>query len=75
MKKSMLTQSETSDSGSTASESAVCIQRIFSDVRHFSKTNEFLIQNGLEPIDWQIENKEQQEVREYRNLYEPEEQP
>lgn len=23
---------------------------------HFSKTNEFLQQNGLEPIDWQIEN-------------------
>ena len=24
----------------------------------------FLIQNGLEPIDWQIENKEQQEIKE-----------
>ena len=24
--------------------------------KHFSKTNEFLIANGLEPIDWQIEN-------------------
>jgi len=22
----------------------------------FSKTNEFLMENGLEPIDWQIEN-------------------
>ena len=24
----------------------------------------FLIQNGLESIDWQIENKEQQEIKE-----------
>ena len=24
--------------------------------KHFSKTNEFLVANGLEPIDWQIEN-------------------
>ena len=26
----------------------------FFGCRHFSKTNEFLIQNGKEPIDWQI---------------------
>ena len=38
--------------------------RGFFGCRHFSKTNEFLIQNGLEPIDWQIENKEQQEIKE-----------
>ena len=24
--------------------------------KHFSQTNAFLQQNGLEPIDWQIEN-------------------
>ena len=38
--------------------------RGFFGCRHFSKTNEFLIQNGLEPIDWQIENKTQQEIKE-----------
>lgn len=30
--------------------------RGFFGCRHFSKTNEFLVQHGLEPIDWQIEN-------------------
>ena len=30
--------------------------RGFFGCRHFSRTNEFLRQNGLEPIDWQIEN-------------------
>lgn len=30
--------------------------RGFFDCHHFSKTNEFLQANGLEPIDWQIEN-------------------
>lgn len=30
--------------------------RGFLGCHHFSKTNEFLIENGLEPIDWQIEN-------------------
>ena len=28
----------------------------FDGCSHFSKTNEFLISKGLEPIDWQIEN-------------------
>mgnify|MGYP002539799832 FL=1 len=28
----------------------------FFGCRHFSKTNEFLIRNGKEPIDWQIED-------------------
>ena len=31
--------------------------RGFFGCKHFSKTNEFLIDNGLDPIDWQIENK------------------
>jgi uracil-DNA glycosylase len=31
--------------------------RGFLGCRHFSKTNEFLISNGIEPIDWQIENR------------------
>ncbi|AOZ96197.1 uracil-DNA glycosylase [Butyrivibrio hungatei] len=30
--------------------------RGFFGCKHFSKCNEFLVQNGLEPIDWQIEN-------------------
>lgn len=30
--------------------------RGFFGCKHFSQTNEFLTQNGLEPIDWQIEN-------------------
>ena len=30
--------------------------RGFFGCRHFSKTNEFLTEHGLEPIDWQIEN-------------------
>ena len=30
--------------------------RGFFGCQHFSKTNEFLKANGLEPIDWQIEN-------------------
>ncbi len=30
--------------------------RGFLGCHHFSKTNEFLKENGLEPIDWQIEN-------------------
>lgn len=30
--------------------------RGFFGCKHFSKANEFLINNGIEPIDWQIEN-------------------
>ena len=30
--------------------------RGFFGCRHFSRTNEYLIRNGIEPIDWQIEN-------------------
>lgn len=30
--------------------------RGFFGCRHFSKCNEFLLENGLSPIDWQIEN-------------------
>ncbi|MEG1992736.1 MAG: uracil-DNA glycosylase [Acetivibrio sp.] len=30
--------------------------RGFFGCHHFSQTNEFLIQNGIDPIDWQIEN-------------------
>lgn len=30
--------------------------RGFFGCRHFSKTNDYLTANGLEPIDWQIEN-------------------
>ena len=45
-------------------DAAISAYRGFFGCRHFSKTNEFLIQNGLEPIDWQIENKTQQEIKE-----------
>lgn len=31
--------------------------RGFFGCKHFSQTNEFLTANGLEPIDWQIENR------------------
>ena len=30
--------------------------RGFFGCKHFSKTNEFLKEKGIEPIDWQIEN-------------------
>lgn len=30
--------------------------RGFFGCKHFSKTNEFLMQHGLSPIDWQVEN-------------------
>ena len=30
--------------------------RGFFGCRHFSKANQFLVANGLEPVDWQIEN-------------------
>ena len=30
--------------------------RGFFGCRHFSQTNDFLKKNGIEPIDWQIEN-------------------
>ena len=36
--------------------SPLSASRGFFGCQHFSKTNEFLRQNGLEPIDWQIEN-------------------
>ena len=31
--------------------------RGFFGSRPFSKTNEYLVSHGLEPIDWQIENR------------------
>lgn len=36
--------------------SPLSVYRGFYGCRHFSKTNDFLVKNGLEPIDWQIEN-------------------
>ena len=39
-----------------AHPSPLSAYRGFFGCRHFSKTNEFLKENGLEPIDWQIEN-------------------
>ena len=36
--------------------SPLSVYRGFFGCRHFSKANEFLAKNGIEPIDWQIEN-------------------
>ncbi len=36
--------------------SPLSVYRGFFGCKHFSKANEFLVANGLEPIDWQIEN-------------------
>lgn len=40
----------------TVHPSPLSAYRGFFGCKHFSKTNEFLVKNGLEPIDWQIEN-------------------
>lgn len=37
--------------------SPLSAHRGFFGCRHFSQTNEFLKEHGLEPIDWQIENR------------------
>lgn len=37
--------------------SPLSASRGFFGCKHFSKANEFLKENGLEPIDWQIENR------------------
>ena len=37
--------------------SPLSAHRGFFGCKHFSQANEFLEKNGLEPIDWQIENK------------------
>lgn len=37
--------------------SPLSASRGFFGCRHFSKTNEFLVENGLTPIDWQIQNR------------------
>ena len=39
-----------------AHPSPLSASRGFMGCRHFSKCNDFLIKNGAEPIDWQIEN-------------------
>ena len=36
--------------------SPLSVYRGFFGCKHFSKANEFLTANGIEPIDWQIEN-------------------
>ena len=40
----------------SAHPSPLSAHRGFMGNGHFKKTNEFLIANGVEPIDWQIEN-------------------
>ncbi len=39
-----------------AHPSPLSAYRGFFGCKHFSKANEFLVANGLQPIDWQIEN-------------------
>lgn len=39
-----------------AHPSPLSANRGFMGCKHFSKANEFLVANGIEPIDWQIEN-------------------
>jgi len=36
--------------------SPLSADRGFFGCKHFSKANEFLKANGVEPVDWQIEN-------------------
>ena len=40
----------------SAHPSPLSAYRGFFGCKHFSKANEFLVANGLTPIDWQIEN-------------------
>uniref|UniRef100_UPI003263E04E uracil-DNA glycosylase family protein n=1 Tax=uncultured Eubacterium sp. TaxID=165185 RepID=UPI003263E04E len=40
----------------SAHPSPLSAYRGFFGCKHFSKANEFLKANGIEPIDWQIEN-------------------
>lgn len=40
----------------TSHPSPLSVYNGFDGCSHFSKTNEFLKANGIEPIDWQIEN-------------------
>ncbi len=39
----------------TSHPSPLSAYRGFSGCRHFSKTNQFLVDHGVEPVDWQIE--------------------
>ena len=51
-------QSEAFDPDGSPSESLLRLPRLLR-LQHFSKANDFLKANGVEPIDWQIENIEQ----------------
>ena len=55
MKKSMLTNPEHLIL-TAPHPSPLSAYRGFFGCRHFSQTNDFLEKNGIEPIDWQIEN-------------------
>ncbi len=54
-RKGYVKQSKAYDLRGASSKPVICLQRIFGS-RPFSKTNDFLREHGLEPIDWQIEN-------------------
>lgn len=44
--------------------SPLSAHRGFFGCKHFSKTNEFLVKNGLEPIDWTLPSKAELECEE-----------
>ena len=56
MKKSMLHRNPKHLILEAPHPSPLSAYRGFYGCRHFSQTNEFLKENGVEPIDWQIEN-------------------
>ena len=64
MKKSMLHRNQKYLILEAPHPSPLSAYRGFFGCKHFSQTNEFLKANGLEPIDWQIENRAEQKTEE-----------
>ena len=64
MKKSMLHRNPKHLILEAPHPSPLSAYRGFFGCKHFSQTNEFLKANGLEPIDWQIENRAEQKTEE-----------
>ena len=64
MKKSMLHRNPKYLILEAPHPSPLSAYRGFFGCKHFSQTNEFLKANGLEPIDWQIENRAEQKTEE-----------
>ena len=64
MKKSMLHRNPKHLILEAPHPSPLSAYRGFFGCKHFSQTNEFLKANGLDPIDWQIENRAEQKTEE-----------